>query len=437
MKFKISSLKHSMIAMLFATALILVTLMSTLWLLHFFNSHDNMIKGALLEVAHKSESESVEQSPRFIKTSKWHQLPIEIRRHFDRDLLSPNQIHHKSDRTSPLSRPTESVYVMLITKPDGKVHYVAHHFKEPPNAPPQNWFETPEIQAILFGAFALSFFLMMLFTFMYSATKPIQHLYRWARQLDSANISSAPPNFQYEELNTLAQIILDSLRKTEASLKREQEFVRYASHELRTPIAVILSSVELMDKVEKQWEEKSHNAKQRIKDASLCMAELCDTLLWLDKAEHSQLTTQSVALSSVLHSEIENLSYLTQAKNIEIQIHTDSYKANLPYAAIQMIAANLLRNAVQHTHEGVITIIQQQGSIQIINKEYSDYYEHYPDKSGFGLGLMLVRRLCRQLRWGFRFEKTHGQCRASLSIGEPNLMLTKGLDDVLCEQSAL
>ena len=70
MKFKISSLKHSMIAMLFATALILVTLMSTLWLLHFFNSQDNMIKGALLEIAHKSESESVEQSPRFIKTSK-------------------------------------------------------------------------------------------------------------------------------------------------------------------------------------------------------------------------------------------------------------------------------------------------------------------------------------------------------------------------------
>ncbi|WP_052707943.1 sensor histidine kinase [Vibrio neptunius] len=436
MKFKISSLKHYMIAMLLTAALILVTLMSTLWLLHFFNSHDNMIKGALLDIAYQSGEENTESNPRFVKATTWHHLPIEIRRHFNREKLAPNQLHHKSDRSNPFSRPTESLYLMPITKPDGKLHYVAHHFKEPPNVPDANWFETPEIQAILFGIFALSLFLLMLFIFMYSAAKPIQDLYQWARQLNANNMSSTPPNFQYKELNTLAMIILDSLRKNQASLQREQEFVRYASHELRTPIAVILSSVELMDKVENKWQAKSYSAKQRIKDASLCMAELCDTLLWLNKAERSQLTTQSVAFSSLLHSEVENLSYLIQAKNIEVQIHTDSYQTSLPYAAIKMIVANLLRNAVQHTHEGVITIIQRQGNIQIINKENSSNHDNGPDNSGFGLGLMLVKRLCRQLGWDFRFEKTHDLCRASLLIAQPNLRLTKGSDDALCEQNA-
>ncbi|MCG9677406.1 HAMP domain-containing sensor histidine kinase [Vibrio sp. Isolate24] len=420
---EIPSLKRYTLIVLLTSAVILVTLMSALWMLHFFSSQDNMIKGALLEVAHRSESDHLEANHRFLKTSNWHDLPIEIRRHFTREQLIPDRLYQKSDRDSLFSRPTESVFLLSLARPNGEIHYAAHHFKEPPNIPAPYWFTSPEVQAVFLGLCALSFFFMILLMFMNSVTKPIKELYGWARELDAQNLSAAPPGFRYKELNTLAQIILDSVRKTNASLEREQEFVQYASHELRTPIAVIRSSVELMEKVEQQWEVKSHRAMQRIKDASHCMAELCNTLLWLNKAEDSQLSTQPVDLSSLLHSEMENLSYLTQGKSIEVQIRTDSYEVNLPYAAVQMIIANLLRNAVQHTHEGMITIDQRQGAVQIINRERQEDHEYYAEHSGFGLGLILVKRLCQQLGWSFSFEKRHDQCYASLFIKKPNFRL--------------
>ena len=79
---------------------------------------------------------------------------------------------------------------------------------------------------------------------------------------------SLSQEFRYKELNALAGMIHGSLQNVRNTLNREREFVNHASHELRTPIAVIRSSAALLHRVIDSENTKGNNALARVDHAS-------------------------------------------------------------------------------------------------------------------------------------------------------------------------
>jgi len=175
---------------------------------------------------------------------------------------------------------------------------------------------------------------ILFFIFCLSIAKPVTALAQWARALDSENLSQPPPDFPYPELNELAGLIRTSLSFVQDSLEREHRFLRHASHELRTPIAIIRNNIELLHKLKDQREPERTVQQQKVIDridrAGLTMQHLTETLLWLSKDEIVPLAGQKLDLPRLLQELVEEMTYLLSGKEVQLMLTTDPCTIFLP-----------------------------------------------------------------------------------------------------------
>jgi signal transduction histidine kinase len=96
--------------------------------------------------------------------------------------------------------------------------------------------------AILLAAGALGSWLAI------RATAPLSRLVNTVSRVQPGGLPRmVPGDFPDNEVGTLARTIQQMLERTRAFVERESRFTRDASHQLRTPLAVIKSSVELIE----------------------------------------------------------------------------------------------------------------------------------------------------------------------------------------------
>ena len=106
--------------------------------------------------------------------------------------------------------------------------------------------------------------------------------------------------------------------------------------------------------------------------------------------------------------------------NIEIELFAENDPQLLiPAAIFQIMLTNLIRNAIQHTSSGKISITlksdrvsvsdtgagMEPGDLKLVNQLHlrGDRYQ------GFGLGLSIVKRLCERLGWRLKIESEKGR----------------------------
>ncbi|WP_440055411.1 sensor histidine kinase [Pseudoalteromonas sp. T1lg65] len=415
------SLRRYILATLLGLGTVIIVTLSILWTNHFFAGLDGMMRGTMINMAqsYAPKKGQPERVHNYIIAASWRDLPAEINSQFDPTNLVNNQLYKQMIRDDLYSQPKQALFVIKTLTEQGEARYVAHLFDTPNTSETPPWYELPEMQAILFAIAALSVFTLMLIALMRTIAKPVAQLSDWAASLDDKSLNEPAPHFKYRELNTLANLIQQSLQEVNHSLKREKEFVNHASHELRTPIAVIRSSVELIQRLNDPLQPKSYKALQRIDHASHEMAALSETLLWLSRQEKPLLDNHLVNLDKMLAEQRESLSYLLKGKEVTVMLNTEPYLLSIPRSAVQIVIGNLLRNAYQHTHHGIVEITQKQNYISISNTEYDSDCEYSLDDQqnlGYGLGLELVKRLCKQLDWHFHIEITANRCEATLQL---------------------
>ncbi len=239
---------------------------------------------------------------------------------------------------------------------------------------------------------------------------PTGRLLDWTRQLDSESMQRDTPDFGYPELNELAGLIHASMSRVQETLAREQAFLRYASHELRTPIAVIRNNIELLGRMsDRGFDIQDHRVAvtlERLERAGVTMSQLTETLLWLSREDVNPLPEQPRCPAVLIQQLCDELQFLLNNKAVTMELALDkNWSAELPETPLRIVLGNLIRNAFQHTWEGTVTITQQQGLIRI------DNVNHQADSAGqdlgFGLGLQLTQQLAERLGW--RYENTPGE----------------------------
>jgi signal transduction histidine kinase len=92
-----------------------------------------------------------------------------------------------------------------------------------------------------------------------------------------------------------------------------------------------------------------------------------------------------------------------------------------PRVAVQTVAANLIRNAVQYTHKGNITVVLEDDRLSVVDTGIGIPREDLTKVGargvrasntmgeGSGLGLSVVIRLCERFGWTFRIESQLGR----------------------------
>lgn len=310
--------------------------------------------------------------------------------------------------------PPEKVYAVLKTQnPQGEVRYISRVFDSKvdlDHSKDEFWRLDPMMAILILGIMAIIIFYFIIFMAMRHITKPVESLYHWAQSLKMEDLDAQQPNFRYKELNSLASIIHHSLHSANNTLKREQEFLQYASHELRTPISVLRTNSALLDKVSPNPSEQEKIIRERLHRAGRTMKGMTETLLWLSRETEELIADEQVELDQLVMEISEDLNYLLQGKSIELSVVTSPTTLELPLEASKILLSNLIRNAFQHSVSGYINIHQQHDKVEIINTHADLGIDVNPtNNTGFGLGLKLCQKLVERFNWALSMssDQTH------------------------------
>ena len=337
--------------------------------------------------------------------ARWEDLPIEIQQNLNPEELIPNELLKRIDGVPIISEPEAGYFAMKVVV-DGETRYISLLLKQMDmndkfeNEPP------PFIYIIFIGLGAIVFFFIALILVQRKIASPVEELKDWAKALDKEQLTQPVPNFHYSELNALGELIKSSLSSVQESLEREQRFLGYASHELRTPIAVTRTNSELLRKmITKQLPaEKQLEVLDRIERAGFTMTDLTETLLWLNRQEGKSLPSYPVSLGKSIQQIVGELGYLLQGKSVEVTTTVDQTTLELPEGLCRIVISNLIRNAFQHTENGIVEITQAGDTLSIVNRNTEPKIGR--DDLGFGLGLELTQRLIAQYGWTYQTQQS-------------------------------
>ncbi|MGY3866681.1 sensor histidine kinase [Aeromonas bivalvium] len=219
------------------------------------------------------------------------------------------------------------------------------------------------------------------------------------------------PDAPWQELREIELALLAGKQEVAAVFAREQEFSRFASHELRTPNMVIQGSAALLGKVS-ELPAPAARAASRIRAASDEMALLTETFLLLGRKDAVERPPQRVA--PLIQQELARLSPLLQRENLDIRLALDEQsEVRAPLSLLAIALGNLLKNALSYA-EGHIEIVLQGQALTISNPTAAP-----PDQIlGYGCGLTIIERICAKLGWQIETRLEQGVFRASLRMGE-------------------
>lgn len=418
------SLRKYVILTLLAVASVIFALFSIQSADNFLDGMDGMLRSSMVRAAKNVvvEPGAPTQVLDFYIAATYDDLPDTVKQSFSEATLMPFILHKDIDKPDMFSRPRSADFLVVVPLEDRGEVFVSQSFRAPPTPNKRSFRIGHELYSILVGVAALMAFAIALFLLLRSVSRPVESLQQWAAGLDEAQLDAPIPNFRYKELNALAAIIHKSLQSVKQTLEREREFVNHASHELRTPIAVVRSSVELLCRVVDVENSKGRNAVSRIDNASKTMADLTETLLWLGREETTGLVEHQVDVAEMVKGLADDLMYLLQGKSVSLSLNLDPCTLMLPETAAQIVIGNIIRNAFQHTYQGKVNIRLKGKQLVVTNVEDSALAAPRLDdtgsgvEEGFGIGLKLIEKLSIKLNWAYRPEFTEKGYSVTLAI---------------------
>ena len=249
-----------------------------------------------------------------------------------------------------------------------------------------------------------------------------------------------------KEVEERTMILKEAIQKLEQTkeeldnaLKREREvnsmksrFISIASHEFRTPLATVLSSLSLVDKYSSlQDEEKRAKHIGRIKSSVRNLTDILNDFLSLNKLEEGKvfLNIEHFNLHNMIEMLLQELQGITKkGQNIELSCkHNSDCMVNLDKTLIRNILINLVSNAIKFSPEDSIIKIhaelQEKNLILSVKDEgigipVSDQkhlFERFFRSSnageiqGTGLGLSIVAHYVNLLKGTISFDSKENQ----------------------------
>ncbi|GAB6071467.1 hypothetical protein JCM30760_25640 [Thiomicrorhabdus hydrogeniphila] len=342
----------------------------------------------------------------FVIEKKWTDLPQNYQQIFKKP-EETNTLYKIKVTPKNESRPTEIYFMVHVDYPDLPKVYVGRKI-ELSHAPRLGIDYADRSRTILnlILAFLAVALVVLLFFILKGIGRPIEELGSWAKKLDANSLKKPAPSFRYKELNQLAELIQNGLNSTLTSIEREEKFLKHASHELRTPIAVIRNNVELLQRLNPNPSQSEQAVLNRLYRAGLTMTDLTNTLLWMSHERDHEIPQSQFRLDLLITDLNESLAYLLTNKEITVHLNVNEFEINSAQIPCQIIINNLLRNAYEHSWSGEISIEQHNNQLTIKNPIDPLSSEN---KLGFGLGTALVKQLCDQFNWQLSFIKTNNQ----------------------------
>ncbi|WP_346839324.1 HAMP domain-containing sensor histidine kinase [Microbulbifer sp. SAOS-129_SWC] len=220
-----------------------------------------------------------------------------------------------------------------------------------------------------------------------------------------------------DEVGRLAEAFDTTFEQLSRSLEREKLFTGDVSHELRTPLMVIGSSCELLSQ-STDLKQKQRDQLDRIHRASAEMLELVETLLMLARERGTMDEAErGVSLAQVATEQSGIWRDQFRARGIDYQCRVESEDSGRYQGTfLRTVMSNLLRNALHYTDDGQVELVLFDGGFRVEDtgpgiapEQQSQVFQPFQRGprargEGLGLGLSLVKRICKHQGWSVSVE---------------------------------
>ena len=249
------------------------------------------------------------------------------------------------------------------------------------------------------------------------ALRPIREIAETARGLTASNLSERIEiHGEKNDLLELTHVLNDMLDRIEAAYNTQKQFVSDASHELRTPIAVIQGYADMLDRWGKKDPEVMEEAISAIRSEAAGMKELVEQLLYIARHDKESAPYEKIYFDA---SELVDETYRdTRMIDKKHRIrYGDMHRAIVlgDRSALKQALRVFVDNAVKYTPEGgTITlscrkeesfcrITVADTGMGVAENELQRIFERFyradqargGESSGHGLGLSIARIIVR------------------------------------------
>ena len=223
-----------------------------------------------------------------------------------------------------------------------------------------------------------------------------------------------------EQINSLYQhlltVIADLHEKNEAILQLEKmkvEFLRGASHELKTPLASLKILIENMKENIGRYKDRDHYLGVTlgiVDDLSHHVLQI----LSLSSVQELREAKENIDLLQMTQTLVKDYTLLAKERKVQIDIGLTHQQAYINPSVMKLILSNLISNAIKHSVlGGLVRIGEREGELFIENscspEEQEKLAQSFSDNAsrkakGSGMGIFVVKSLLEHEKLPYHFE---------------------------------
>jgi signal transduction histidine kinase len=247
---------------------------------------------------------------------------------------------------------------------------------------------------------------------------PLRQLAALAGHVSANSWEFSPPPSAREtpELAPLTRALESALQRLERSFTQQQTFVSDAAHELKTAVAVVKSSLQLLELKERTPAEYRAGLEHCLADTQR-LEELVAKMLTLARVENGPATIAAPAqccLAECVRKTVAQLQTVASLRGVDVLVGApECCRVPLVESDCALVVENLLMNALQHSPQGTqveIRIAPKEAAVELSIEDQGDgidprarpfvfdrFYRGDPSRArstgGVGLGLAICKAI--------------------------------------------
>ena len=323
----------------------------------FFLADDPLLPGVVLRVTDITGTVIFENDSRYPSIEK-------VQKH-----LTPNPPFWANAKDMEVAElPRASIYYARIPIMQGGLLYELHFFKT--ITAEKHFFAM--LQRILLTTNILGLLIAILAGYFLSSRilNPIRVMTQAARRIEAERMDERIPMRPVrDELTELAKTFNHMLNRLQAGFRRQQRFVSDASHELRTPVTVILGYADMLSRWGKEDNAVLEESITAIKSEAEGMQQLIEKLLFLARADQKRLVLHKEVfeLSLAVADVMKKYKMVTPQHNVEV-LRLDTGNVYADKDSLRQMMRIFLENSAKYTPDGgriTAELVREEGNMRL------------------------------------------------------------------------
>jgi heavy metal sensor kinase len=252
---------------------------------------------------------------------------------------------------------------------------------------------------------------------------PVSAMAERAAEITATNLRERVPVSGGEELAGLARVVNELLARLEDSFAQQRRFMADASHELRTPTAILRTEADVTLAQDHRSEDEYRGSLTVIRDAARRLTRIVDDLFALARVDSENVATrrERVYVEELVDDALRMVRPLADARSVRVELRAvTEAPVDGDSDLLGRLLVNLLDNAIKHSPDGGVVEVDMRRRGQLTDVAIVDHGAGIPEserervfqrfvrlandpastpeqtdgrRTGAGLGLAIARRI--------------------------------------------